>query len=223
MLGLDARTLLVVGFFSYTLMGCLMFLAALLGQRSRVLLWCAAACLLGGLAYLLGLEPDNHYWGALSIWLSNIALITAYGCLWTSFRAFAGKAPVWLCLCASAVIWACLCLWPVFMESVYFRIVMFSVLAIGYAALCSRALAPSLREDRGVALFLLTILVLHGVFYAARMLPWSSTGATWLMRPDFGVTVLENILVIICLALGVLILVNNRNNHRYQGALQARR
>ncbi|TAM09487.1 MAG: hybrid sensor histidine kinase/response regulator [Nevskiaceae bacterium] len=220
---MEARTLLWVGSFTYTLTGCLTLVSALLGQRSRILLWYAIACLLGGLAYMIGLLPGPRYWGLLSIWFSNIALITAYACLWTSFRAFAGKAPVWPGLYVGGVIWVCLCLWPVFMGSTYFRIVVFSALAIVYAVLCCWSLMPNLREDRGVTLFLLAILVVHGLFYIARMMPWPDNGPTWLARPDFAVTVLENMLAINCLAYGILILVNNRAMRRYQGALDARR
>lgn len=223
MLTLDAHTLLVVGFFSYTLMGCLTLVAVAFEQRNRPLLWCAGACLFGGMAYLIGLKQGDHYWSVLSIRVSNIGLITAYGCLWTSFRVFSGKAPIWSGICAGGVLWAGLCLWPVFMASVYFRVVMFSLLAIGYAVLCCRALLPNLRKDRWSTLFLLTILGLHGVFYVVRLVPWSTSGVTWLTRPDFVPTVFENLLVIISLAYGVLIMVNNRTMHRYRGALQARR
>src|SRR5699024_5120153 len=94
---------------------------------------------------------------------------------------------------------------------------------IGYTALCCRALMSNLRENRRVSFFLLAILVLHGVFYVMRMVPWPASGITWLARPDFSLTVFENMLVIISLAYGVLIMVNSRAVHRYQGALQARR
>lgn len=223
MLTLDARTLLMVGFFSYALMGCLTLMAAVFAQRSRPLFWCASACLLGGISYLVGLRQGGHYWSVEAIWLSNIGLITVFGCLWTSFRVLAGKVPVWSGVCVGGIIWAGLCLWPVFMASVYFRIVVFSVLAIGYTVLCCRELMQNLRGDRWVILFLLAILVLHGVFYVVRLIPWSTSGTTWLARPDFAPTVFENILVIISLAYGVLIMVNSRTLHRYQDALQARR
>lgn len=223
MLALDARTLLIVGFFSYTLVGCLTLMAAILGQRNQALSWCAMACLFGGLAYLVGLQHGEHYWNEVSIWLSNIGLIMTYGCLWTSFRVFSGKPPVWSCLCAGGVIWACLCLWPAFLASVYFRIAMFSLLAIGYAVLCYRAVLPNLRDRRWLTLFLLAVLVLHAVFYLVRMVPWPTSGATWLARPDFSLTVFENILVITSLAYGLLIMVNDRTMQRYRGALRARR
>src|SRR5690625_4187506 len=93
MLTLDARTLLVVGFFSYTLMGCLTLVAGVIAQRNRSLLWCACVCVLGGAAYLIGPAPGSHYWGEQAIGLSNIGLITAYACLWTGFRV--GSLRIW--------------------------------------------------------------------------------------------------------------------------------
>src|SRR5699024_8724916 len=105
----------------------------------------------------------------------------------------------------------------------YFRVMVFSLLAIGYTALCCQVLASNLREDRAITLLLVAILAMHGVYYVARMVPWSTSGTTWLARPDFVPTVFENILVIVSLAYGILIMVNSRSARQLEAALQARR
>src|SRR5699024_5976361 len=104
-----------------------------------------------------------------------------------------------------------------------FRIIVFSLVAIAYTALSCRELRPLLREDRAVSGFILAVLVLHGLFYLFRMVPWGASGTTWLARPDFSLTVLENILVIVSVAYGILILVNNRAMLSYETSLQTRR
>jgi diguanylate cyclase (GGDEF)-like protein len=217
---LDTRTLLVVGFFTHFLMGGLTLLAALHGRHNRTLLWCAIGCLLGGLAYLLGLVRDSHYWDNLSIWLSNMLLITTYGCLWTSLRSFAGRPPQWFYLFAGAGVWAGFCLWPVFMGSAYFRIVVFSLLAIGYMVACSLELWSCWRVGGRLVSAVLLVVFLHGLFYAYRMVPQPNFGPTWVTRSDFTLTVLENILFIISLAYGILVMVGTRSERRHRYAAQ---
>lgn len=216
---LDAQTLFVVIILIYWLMGVLILVAALHGRNGRTLLWSALANVFNGLAFLVGFVSGTHYWGPLSIWLSNILLITGYGCVWTSLRSFAGRPPHWLALSGGAIIWFALCAaMPSFMDAVYWRIVAFSALTLIYLLAALVELRSCLDEDRLSISTIFAIVSLHMLFYAFRMMPLQGPGPTWLGRSDFGLTILENMLFIVSLSFAILIMVRARGERQFRYA-----
>ena len=219
MLNLDARTLLIVEAFVLFLVGGLMLLAALQGRRDRTLLWMSGALLLGGTGFVVSIARGSPTWHDPAIVLANMLLITGHACCWASLRAYAGR-PVWVAaLLGGAAIWFALCLWPVFMASDLARLLVFSLLAIGYLAAAGWELWPERRDDAGSVLPLLAVLFAHGLFYLYRMV-WAARipGMSWLQWPDFTVTILEGLLFGVSLSFCVLILVRARTERRYRHA-----
>ncbi len=219
MLNLDARTLLIVEAFVLFLVGGLMLLAALQGRRDRTLLWMSGALLLGGTGFVVSIAREVPGWRDPVIMLSNMLLITGHACVWASLRIYVGRpAHAWVLL-AGAAAWFALCLWPWFLAADAARLLVFSLLAIGYLAAAGRTLWPERREDAGSVLPLLIVLIVHGLFYFYRVVSAVRVpGMSWLLWPDFTVTILEGILFAISLSFGVLILVRARAERRYRHA-----
>ena len=302
MLNLDARTLLIVEAFVLFLVGGLMLLAALQGRRDRTLLWMSGALLLGGTGFVVSIAREVPGWRDPVIVLSNMLLITGHACVWAGLRVYVGRpvrggwllagAAAWFALClwpwflaadiarllvfslltigylaaagrtlwperredagsvcpllivliahglfyfyrvvsavrvpgmswllAGAAAWFALCLWPWFLAADIARLLVFSLLTIGYLAAAGRTLWPERREDAGSVCPLLIVLIAHGLFYFYRVVSAVRVpGMSWLLWPDFTVTILEGILFAISLSFGVLILVRARAERRYRHA-----
>ncbi|MHA3904803.1 GGDEF domain-containing protein [Castellaniella sp. WN] len=219
MLNLDARTLLIVESFVLFLVGGLMLLAALLGRRDRTLLWMSGALLIGGVGFVISIARGLPGWRDLVIVLSNMLLVTAHACVWAGLRVYAGRPVRPQVLLAGAAAWFTLCLWPWFMDSDAARLLVFSLLAIGYLVAAGREIWPERRGDAGSVFPLLIVLIAHGLFYLYRVgSAVRVPGMSWLLWPDFAVTMLEGILFSISLSFGILILVRAREERRYRHA-----
>ncbi len=219
MLNLDARTLLIVEAFVLFLVGGLMLLAALQGRRDRTLLWMSGALLLGGAGFVVSTARGIPDWRDPVIVLSNMLLITGYACILTSLRSYVGRPMRVWALLAGAAVWFALCLWPWFLASDAARLLVFSLLSIAYLAAAGRTLWPERREDAGSVFPLLIVLAAHGLFYAYRVVSAVRVpGMSWLLWPDFTVTLLEGLLFAISLSFAVLILVRARAERRYRHA-----
>lgn len=219
MLNLDARTLLIVEAFVLFLVGGLMLLAALQGRRDRTLLWMSGALLLGGAGFVVSTARGIPDWRDPVIVLSNMLLITGYACILTSLRSYVGRPMRVWALLAGAAVWFALCLWPWFLASDAARLQVFSLLSIAYLAAAGRTLWPERREDAGSVFPLLIVLAAHGLFYVYRVVSAVRVpGMSWLLWPDFTVTLLEGILFAISLSFAVLILVRARAERRYRHA-----
>lgn len=219
MLNLDARTLLIVEAFVLFLVGGLMLLAALQGRRDRTLLWMAGALLLGGTGFVISVARGMPAWRDAVIVLSNMLLITGHACVWAGLRAYVGK-PVrrWLLL-AGAAAWFALCQWPGFMGADAVRILVFSLLSIAYLAAGVRELWPERRADAGSVFPLVAVLSIHSLFYLYRAVAIIRVpGSSWLLWPDFAVTMFEGILFSISLSFSALILVRARAERGYRHA-----
>ena len=219
MLNLDARTLLIVEAFVLFLVGGLMLLAALQGRRDRTLLWMSGALLLGGTGFVVSIAREVPGWRDPVIVLSNMLLITGHACVWAGLRVYVGRPVRGGWLLAGAAAWFALCLWPWFLAADIARLLVFSLLTIGYLAAAGRTLWPERREDAGSVCPLLIVLIAHGLFYFYRVVSAVRVpGMSWLLWPDFTVTILEGILFAISLSFGVLILVRARAERRYRHA-----
>ncbi|CAM5181395.1 diguanylate cyclase OS=Castellaniella defragrans (strain DSM / CCUG 39792 / 65Phen) OX=1437824 GN=BN940_15831 PE=4 SV=1 [Castellaniella denitrificans] len=219
MLNLDARTLLIVESFVLFLVGGLMLLAALQGRRDRTLLWMSGALLIGGTGFVISIARGVPGWRDPVIMVSNMLLITGHACVWAGLRVYVGRAARGRVLLAGAAVWFMLCLWPWFMASDAARLLVFSLLSIGYLVAAGRELWPERREDAGSVFPLLIVLAAHGLFYLYRVVAAVRVpGMSWLLWPDFTVTILEGILFSISLSFGVLILVRAREERRYRHA-----
>jgi len=219
MLNLDARTLLIVEAFVLFLVGGLMLLAALQGRRDRTLLWMSGALLLGGAGFVVSIARGIPGWLNPVIVLSNMLLITGHACVWASLRIYVGRPAYGWALLAGAAAWFALCLWPWFLASDAARLLVFSLLSSGYLVAAGRELWPERREDAGSVFPLLIVLIAHGLFYLYRVVSAVRVpGMSWLLWPDFTVTILEGILFAISLSFGVLILVRARAERRYRHA-----
>ena len=219
MWNLDARTLLIVEAFVLFLMGGLMLLAALQGRRDRTLLWMSGALLLGGTGFVVSIARELPGWREPVIVLSNMLLLSGHACVWAALRVYVGGRAHRRVLLAGAAAWFLLCQWPGFMASDGLRLLVFSLLSIVYLVAAGREIWPERRQDAGSVLPLLIVLAIHGLFYLYRVVTVAHIpGVTWLLWPDFTVTILEGILFCVSLSFGVLILVRARAERQYRHA-----
>lgn len=218
MLDLDTQTLLTVGFIVHLLMGVLSLMAAFHGRYSRSLLWCAITCMIGAMAYASTLIRIDQYWGFPALLYANGLLLLAYACLWTALRRFSGRPPRWVLILVGPVLWAVMCTQSSFVESLDYRMIVYSLLASLYVLLSLRELLPYWREDPWLGTMVSLVLVADICFSIYRLIPRSSPDMTWLTRPDFSVSVLENILFIVSMTFSILVLVNSRSERVHQQA-----
>lgn len=219
MASLDIRTLLVAASLVYLVMGALTYSTTAYGRRSRTLNWVAVACILGGVAFLIGLfSSPEQYQHSTSIWLSNMFLVSMHACLWTAMRRFAGKGPRWIPLLGGAVIWGVLCLWPLFLEWSMLRAITFSALVVLYGLGIFIELLPRWRADHWLVTPVLTLIVAHMLFYIHRVLAYAHLAPPWPLPDDFSITVLENMAFVISITMTIVLMVRARTEQLHEHA-----
>ncbi|WP_345797034.1 GGDEF domain-containing protein [Castellaniella sp. MT123] len=218
MLNLDPRTMLVVEAFVLLLVGALTFLAAFQGRRDRTLLWAAGGMWLGCLGFLLGALREGPASPLISIVLSNMLLITGHGFLWVSLRVFRGGAVRWSWLLVGAAVWFILCQWPAFLANNDARVVVYSLLSLGYIVAAGVEAWPEWRRDPAPATPLLCVLAAHGLFYLYRAFPHAIHEIAWRSWPDFSLVMLEGLFFAISLSFCILMMVRARAEQRYRYA-----
>ncbi len=110
-----------------------------------------------------------------------------------------------------------LCQWPDFVDSIYARIVGFSLISLVYILWTAKEVWALRFIARRPVLLLWLVLIEHALYYAYRLLPFNSTGITW-FSPSISFTLFEGLLFSIGLAYGTLIVVRDAIEWRYRHA-----
>lgn len=164
---LHIPTMLVVSVFVFLLMGLLTLHAWLRERSERSLAYMAAMMLLAALGALFaGLRGRGGDYALMNV--ADIALLLAAGMNWTAMRVFVGRAPWYPGIFAGPVIWLALCLIPAFYQSIPIRVVVYSLLALGYCSLAALELWRSRKTLVVAFLPALVLTVLHAAFYGVR-------------------------------------------------------
>lgn len=202
MWNLDSYTLATVSSIALLLSSVLLFIEALSKDQFNTLIWVASSLLLGsiGMATLF-LRLTN----VEGIWIiptyNSLSLIT-HAFFWTSIRRFKRLPAKLPWIFAGAGLWLLLSLFPWFNTNDGIRIVFFSVIAGAYTVLLLIELWPLIRPYKS-AQFLLTISVIHIIFYSYRLLTVTLDNTAWIQRPDLTLILLELPAFTICTAFGI--------------------
>ena len=165
---LDPATLLMVSCATTSLVG-LQFMITWRQMPSRqcLKLW-GVAHLVGSLGSVMlalrGIIPD---W--VSIGCGNVAMIAAYGLIWSGVRAFERRRPHVIPAILGSGIWALLCLIPAFYASLTLRVSFASLVAGIYCAAGAWEFQRGRTEPLPSRRFAIGLLVIYAICYFVRI------------------------------------------------------
>jgi diguanylate cyclase (GGDEF)-like protein len=160
-IALDVSTLVVVTTCVTGFLG-LFLLTTWSHDRTRAMLWWAAAYLIGGLSVALWLVDVLP--ASLSA-LPGAFTYFACGMMWSAARLFHGRAVLWGGLCAGALIWLFASAWPGFDSAAAARVALSSVIIAGYAFLTAAELWRERRKTRPGRWAAIVVPALHGAVF----------------------------------------------------------
>ncbi len=214
---LDITTLLIVTFVLTLMVGGL-FLFAWRQQRGTpaLLIW-GLAHILGALGSaglaLRGLIPD-----AISIVVSNAAVLSAYGLIWSGVEAFEGRRVRPLLTFGGVIAWLVLCCVPAFYATIEARVIFASALATAYCTAAALAIRAGRAEPLPSRTATAVVLAAYAACYAARipatlLVPLRETRnplqSEWVTGLCFAA-----MLFTLAIAFGFIALVKERAEHR---------
>lgn len=222
MLSLDIATLLLVITLVGFLLAGLITLAAIVGRERASLLNLAGAYVLYGLGAASVMAFSVFYgrteW--LTIWVTNILFLAAYGMVLCSLRRFAGRSSCWAWGLAGMLVWTvlCLALWPWFGQVTWIRVVVYSGLVVAYMLAAIAQVLPEWRVNARVVTPVLFLLVVHALCYMYRMLAWIVTRASGPVAFDYALINFESLLFAVGLAVSILLMVRGRAEYQFRHA-----
>jgi diguanylate cyclase (GGDEF)-like protein len=162
---LDQATLFAVATGITGLLGVFLIMLWIQERSIRALGWWGAAYLMGAAAVTLGGTQDAL--GVIPTEIPNVLLFVACGMIWSGARLFHGRRVLPGAMFFGAVVWYIAMQQPGFVQSVYARIVLSSLVIAGYAFLT----AFELRRERRRELFAhwqsFAIPLLHSAVFLA--------------------------------------------------------
>jgi diguanylate cyclase (GGDEF)-like protein len=131
--------------------------------------WCLAMWVGSAATGLLACRGILSFW--LTVGLGNALVLFAFGLIWAGFSAFRGVRPQRLLILAGAIAWfAILLLSPDVRGDVNLRIIVSSLLLVGYCVLISWNTWMTWKSERLPTLMAASLFyITHGLFYLARL------------------------------------------------------
>lgn len=166
-MALHIPTLLVVSLFIFCLMGLLSFHAWSRETREQPLAYLGGMMLLAAIGLLLN-SLRNLDGDFVPLVLGNVLLLLSAALNWTAMRLFAGRAPSVPGILAGAVLWLGLCLVPAFYGTMATRVLVYSLLVVGYGTLTALEFWRSRHQLDVAYLPALVLTLLHTTFYIVR-------------------------------------------------------
>jgi signal transduction histidine kinase/ActR/RegA family two-component response regulator len=226
-LRLDVPTLFIASSATAALLGLLFVALARRTPRVPGLARFGVAYLLGAAAVVLagarGAVPN-----LVSIDLANALLLTCYGLIWSTMRAFRGRRTAPALVVAGAVAWLAACQVPAFYASLNARVALSATLLAAY---CFAAAAEA-RRDRpfpGATRWIAVVLLgVHGAIYAVRVpltlvSPLPGSGFALPSGPWFALLSLESLLHAVGMAFALLAMAKERADTESRRSLVAAR
>ncbi|AZC33678.1 GGDEF domain-containing protein [Pseudomonas chlororaphis] len=222
-MALHIPTLLVVSLFIFCLMGLLSFHAWSRETREQPLAYLGGMMLLAAIGLLLN-SLRNLDGDFVPLVLGNVLLLLSAALNWTAMRLFAGRAPSVPGILAGAVLWLGLCLVPAFYGTMATRVLVYSLLVVGYGTLTALEFWRSRHQLDVAYLPALVLTLLHTTFYIVRAATDgglafdNALSGTGQGMPFFSFMLFESMLYVIGIAYVTLAMVKERAELRFKAA-----
>jgi signal transduction histidine kinase/CheY-like chemotaxis protein len=226
-LHLDVPTLFVATSATAALIGLLFVVLGRKGSRPAGLTRFGVAHLLGAVGIVLagarGVVPN-----LVSIDLANALLMSAYGLIWSTMRAFGGRGTARAMVMAGAAVWLAACQVPEFYDSLGARVALSAAILAVYSFASAAELCRAQPVPLAARWIAVALLAVHGAIYAVRgplVLAWPMpTGGTALPSgPWFALLTLESLLHMVGLAFALLAMAKERAEAQSRQSLVAAR